>query len=159
MRTTTRLLGSVAVVAFVGGVLAGCSEGEDPAMSTTTTGPEASFNVNLSGVEEVPGPGHPDGSGAAMLTVHQGGDEVCATITVDGVGEVTGAHIHEGRAGTAGPIAVTLPTPTGGSAEGCVDAPTSIVDGLATGTRSFYVNVHTEEFPDGALRAQVTSGA
>jgi hypothetical protein len=158
MRTTTRLLGSVAVAVFVGSVLAGCGEGEDPAMSTTTTGPDVNFNVTLSGIEEVPGPGHPDGTGAAMLTVQPGGDEVCVTITVEGVDDVTAAHIHEGRAGTAGPIAVTLPTPTDGAADGCASASTSIIDGLATGTRSFYVNVHSEKFPDGAVRAQLTSG-
>jgi hypothetical protein len=158
MRTTARLLGSCAGVAVVlVGVLAGCTEGEDPAMTTTTTGPDVNFNVNLTGVEEVPGPGDDDGTGAAMITLHQGGSDVCATISVDGLaGEVTGAHIHEGRAGTAGPIAVTLPAPTSGSAEGCVGTSTSIVDALATGTRAFYVNVHTDEFPDGAVRAQLT---
>src|SRR5262245_24109711 len=106
---TTRTLGSVAAaVAIAGAVLAGCSEGQDPSPTYTPTGPDVNFNVNLSGIDEVPTPGDPDGSGAAMITVRQGGTDVCTTITVENVDEVVAAHIHEGRAGTAGPIAVTL---------------------------------------------------
>jgi hypothetical protein len=140
-------------------VLGACSDddgGDGEGTPQTTSSRDVIFNVALGGAAEAPGPGDPDGSGTAQITVVPGGTEVCAILTVENLDEVTGAHIHEGRAGTAGPIAVTLPTPAGGSAEECVQASGSIVEGLSEGNRSFYVNVHTSEYPDGAVRAQLT---
>ena len=155
MRRTTKALALGGVAVFV---LSACGSGDDPATTDTTTGQPVTFNVNLSGVDEVPGPGDGDGSGAAMITVTPGTTDVCTTMTVDNLDEVIGAHIHEGRPGTAGPIVVTLMPPTSGSSDGCVETSASIVDALATGTRSFYINVHTNDFPDGAVRAQLTGG-
>lgn len=152
MQTITKVLalGGVAVLG-----LAACSSDDDEAATSTAAGPPVTFDVNLTGAEEVPGPGA-SGSGAARITVTPGTTDVCATITVDGLDEVTGTHIHEGQAGTAGPIAVTLMPPTSGSSEGCVKTSASIVDALATGSRAFYVNVHTNQHPDGAVRSQLT---
>jgi hypothetical protein len=154
MRTITKVLalGGVAVLA-----ISACGSDDDATTSSTTAAQPVTFNVNLSGIEEVPGPGDGDGIGAAMVTVTPGTTDVCTTMTVDNVDEVIGAHIHEGRNGTAGPIAVTLMAPTEGSSEGCVETSGSIVDALATGTRSFYINVHTNDYPDGAVRAQLTT--
>jgi hypothetical protein len=141
-------------------VLGACSDdGGDGETTETTSSRDVTFNVELTAAAEAPGPGDPDGSGTARIIVVPGGTEVCATLTVEGLEDVVGAHIHEGRAGTAGPIAVTLPTPEAGSAEECVTTSASIVDALAGGNRSFYVNVHTLEFPDGAIRAQLTGSA
>jgi hypothetical protein len=156
MRT---LVKGVALVAGAVLVLGACSDEDDGGTPATTSSRDVVFNVALSGGAEVPGPGDADGSGTAQVTVVPGGTQVCTILTVENLDEVTAAHIHEGRTGTAGPIAVTLAAPTGGSAEGCVDASSSIVTGLADGTRSFYVNVHTRAFPDGAVRAQLTSAA
>jgi hypothetical protein len=156
MRTIVK---GVALLAGALLVLGACSDddgGGDEGTPRTTSSRDVIFNVALSGGAEAPGPGDPDGTGRAQITVVPGGTEVCAILTVENLDEVTGAHIHEGRAGTAGPIAVTLPSPIEGSAEECVTASGSIVEGLSEGNRSFYVNVHTSEYPDGAVRAQLT---
>ncbi len=147
------------LVAVTGLALAGCG-GDDDEPTTTDTDPPASedvtFDVTLAGAAESPGPGDPDGTGTLRMTVNPDGTEVCYQLAVDDIEGVTGAHIHEGRAGTAGPIAVTLEAPTRGPVDECVETTSSIIDGLSSGTRSFYVNVHTSEFPDGAVRAQLT---
>jgi hypothetical protein len=114
--------------------------------------------AELSGAEEVPGPGDDDGFGFASVTIHPQGGEVCAFISVIDIAAATAAHIHVGAAGVAGGVVVTLPTPDAdGFAEDCVtglDGPTlqAIIDDPA----GYYVNVHNAGFPDGALRGQLT---
>jgi hypothetical protein len=148
--------GLVAAVAL--GLIATACGSDDDSGSTpsTTSTQQIVFSVNLTGAAEAPGPGATDGRGTARITVDPQRDEVCFELTTSDVPNVTAAHIHEGRAGTAGPIAVTLTAPQNGKSEGCVPTTASIVKAIASGQRSFYVNVHTTEFPDGAIRAQLT---
>jgi hypothetical protein len=148
--------GLVAALAL-GLVATACGSDDDGGGTPdTTSSRQVVFNVNLTGAAEAPGPGSADGRGIARITVDPQGDEVCFEVSTTNLADVTAAHIHEGRAGTAGPIAVTLTTPQDGKSEGCVPATASIVKAIASGERSFYVNVHTTEFPDGAIRAQLT---
>jgi hypothetical protein len=144
----------LAALAVLGIAISGCGGDDDTATPSTTSTREVVFNVNLDGLAEVPGPGAIDGSGDATVVVDPLGTEVCSTLRVSDIGDVTGVHIHEGRNGTAGPIAVTLPDPEPETRR-CVTTTKSIIAGLTSGDRAFYVNVHTEEFPDGAIRAQL----
>jgi CHRD domain len=148
--------GLVAAVAL-GLMATACGSDDDRgATPNTTSSKQVVFSVNLTGAAEAPTPGSADGRGTARITVDPQLDEVCFEISTSDLPDVTAAHIHEGRAGTAGPIAVTLTPPQNGKSEGCVPASGSIVKAIASGNRSFYVNVHTTEFPDGAIRAQLT---
>jgi hypothetical protein len=148
--------GLVAAVAL-GLVTTACgSDDDDGGTTSTTSSPQIVFNVSLTGTAEAPGPGSTDGRGTARITVDPDRDEVCYELSTSNLTGVTAAHIHEGRAGTAGPIAVTLTAPENGKSEGCTPTSASIVQAIASGQRSFYVNVHTSEFPDGAIRAQLT---
>lgn len=146
--------------------LAACG-GDDDASDGTSTTTRAStttsaadddvvYDVDLTGEAVVPGPGDDSTRGTGEISVTPGGTEVCYAVAVEDLAGVTGAHLHEGREGVAGPVAVALETPASGTAEGCVSTSASIVDGLANGSRSFYLQVHTTDRPDGALRGQVT---
>jgi CHRD domain len=148
--------GLVAAIAL-GLVATACGSDDDSGGTPNTTSTQqVVFSVSLTGAAEAPGPGSTDGRGTARITVDPQRDEVCFELSTSSLPNVTAAHIHEGRGGTAGPIAVTLTTPQDGKSEGCVPASGSIVKAIASGDRSFYVNVHTTEFPDGAIRAQLT---
>lgn len=66
-----------------------------------------------------------------------------------------GAH-PRGGGWVAGPIRVTLSPPTGGTASGCLSGLDSVLLGaLVANPSGFYVNVHTTDFPAGALRGQL----
>lgn len=158
MRIISTKLASVAALTLGLGLAAcgGDGDGDDASTTTTTASEDVVFDVDLRGDVEVPGPGATGAGGTAQVTVTPGSTEVCYELTVTGLDDVTAAHIHEGRDGTAGPVAVTLEAPIDGESDGCVETSSSIVGGLADGNRSFYVNVHTTEFPDGAVRAQLT---
>jgi CHRD domain len=145
-------------VAAIGLLLGGCGGGDDnlKGTTTTTTRQPTVFNVNMTGTEEVPGPGDLAGTGSAQITVDPNGTQICFILTESGIDGVTAAHIHEGKAGVSGPVVVTLTPPTTGSVEDCVDADATVIKNLSAGTRSYYVNLHSTAFPNGAVRAQLT---
>ena len=114
------------------------------------------FSTTLTGAEEVPGPGDPDGSGFARLTLNQGQQEICFELTVSGIEPATAAHIHIGPVGVAGPIVVGLEAPTGGSSSGCVSVDPDLIKDIRQNPEAYYVNVHNAPFPAGALRGQLS---
>jgi hypothetical protein len=111
-----------------------------------------SLHATLSGKAEVP-KGDPDGSGTAEVKIT--GATVCWEIKVAKVGTLVAAHIHKGRAGVAGPVAV----PFGKSyrSKGCSKASLAVAGAIAKSPSAYYVNVHNAKYPAGALRGQLRS--
>lgn len=118
----------------------------------------AQFFAGLTGAEEVPGPGDPDGSGFAVVEVFVDLARICGFTEVSDITPATAAHIHAGAAGVAGPVVITLPTPNAdGLAEGCVDGlDPALLQSIIDDPGAFYLNVHTGDYPDGAVRGQLS---
>jgi hypothetical protein len=116
------------------------------------------LTANLTGTAEVPGPGAPDGTGKAMLNVDVTKTQVCYDVSVQKLDHPTAMHIHEGGTGKAGGIVVTLNPPASGdsTSSGCADASVEILGRLVADPGSFYVNVHTDTYPQGAIRGQLS---
>ena len=114
------------------------------------------LTTRLTGAAEVPGPGDPDGRGKAVITLNQGQNQVCFDLTVSKIAAATAAHIHEGAVGKAGGVVVTLTAPTDGSSKGCVTADAELIKAIRQNPRAYYVNVHNADFPDGAVRGQLS---
>jgi hypothetical protein len=118
------------------------------------------FATTLTGAAEVPGPGDPDASGTAFITLNQGQGEVCFDLSwarIDGT--VTAAHIHVGPATVAGDVVVPL---FAGSfagtdtASGCVSGVSEeLIKAIRQNPENYYVNVHSDVFPAGAIRGQL----
>jgi hypothetical protein len=123
------------------------------------------FEASLSGADEVPGPGDPNGSGAAQVKINVRKERVCFTLVVlDITLPAAAAHIHEGEAGIAGDIVVTLKPPVEvagsgiGVATGCRrNQPRPLLRDIKNNPDQFYVNVHTSDFQDGAVRGQLAA--
>jgi hypothetical protein len=117
------------------------------------------FTVALTGAEEAPGPGDPDGIGIAVLRLNPGTQQVCFDITVENITlPATGAHIHEAPAGSPGPIVVPLTAPDEtGHSSGCVEADREQILEIIRQPAEYYVNVHTlPDFGPGAVRGQLS---
>jgi hypothetical protein len=112
------------------------------------------LEATLLGANEVPGPGDPDGSGHADVTLNQGQGEVCFDITVQDIDPVTNAHIHVGAAGVSGPVVVGF-NPAVNGLSGCVPADAELIKTIRKNPAGYYVNVHTSTFPGGAVRGQL----
>ena len=115
--------------------------------------PVTVLQTELSGAEEVP-PGDPDGSGSATVIVIPP-DTICYVLTAEGIEPATAAHIHEGERGEAGPVVQGLEPPTYGASGGCTQADPALVSDLQENPDEYYVNVHNEEYPQGAIRGQL----
>ena len=112
-----------------------------------------SYSATLSGAQEVPGPGDADGVGIAVITID--GTSIRYSILHQGVPAPTGAHLHAGAAGVAG--AVVVPLDHNSLMSGVVTAvPADVIDQIMANPSAFYVNVHNAEFPNGAIRGQLT---
>ena len=114
------------------------------------------LTTTLSGAAEVPGPGDPDGSGSFKATFNAGQDQICYELTVSNIAAPNAAHIHSGGPTVAGPVVVTLKTPVGGSAKECTTLSKEQVKAIIQKPGDFYVNVHNADFPDGAVRGQLS---
>lgn len=122
----------------------------------TTVPPGATvLTADLTGAEEVPGPGAKDGTGTARLVLTPDG-RVCADLTTSKIDPPTAAHVHTGAKGVAGPVVIPLPTPKDGRASGCVNAEAPVTAKVAADPAAAYVNVHTAAQPNGAIRGQLT---
>ena len=93
----------------------------------------------------------------AVLDVNPGRNEVCLTLVLSGVAQATSAHLHAGVAGVTGPVVATFAADPGtGTPGGCVTLPDELVKEIRKEPGRFYVDVHTTEAPNGALRGQLT---
>ena len=110
------------------------------------------LTAELTGAAERPGPGDPDGSGFARVTLNQGREEVCVRFTVEGISTIVGAHIHKAPVTDPGPIVVPLPN----DGEGCVTADASLIKDIRQNPQDYYLNVHSTEFRPGAIRGQLS---
>jgi hypothetical protein len=148
---TTRIVAAVlAIFVLAVGASASASAGGQP-FSTTLSGAE---EVNAAGV---PNQGDPDGSGFASLTFNRGLGEVCFELTVQDITlPAAAAHIHVAPAGVNGDIVVPLTPPDAtGFSSGCVSVDRELVKVISQNPTNYYVNVHTSDFPAGALRGQL----
>lgn len=93
------------------------------------------------------------GSGSATVTIRLSKEELCFTLTVSGLTNVTAAHIH--RASTSA-IVVPLTAPTSGTSNGCVTVDRPLLQEILANPGAFYVNVHTGTFPNGQIRGDLT---
>ncbi len=119
------------------------------------------LEAKLTGKAEVPGPGSPKGKGDIHVFLKPTQDKVCYDFEVKKLDEMTAGHIHKGDSETAGPVKVTLfEDETGlegtGAYEGCVkNVKAKLLKKIAKAPEKFYVNLHTFDYPDGAIRGQL----
>lgn len=114
------------------------------------------LSTDLNGAEEVPGPGDPDGTGQARITVNPGKQQVCYTLRVRNIASATGAHIHEAPEGEAGPVVVPLIPPASGTSSGCATVTRELSLEILRNPSDYYVNIHNMQFPAGAVRGQLS---
>ena len=134
-----------------------------PAVAQEVTGLDAS----LSGSAVVPGPngGDPDGSGTAHVVLVPSESKICYSLVASDIAPATAAHIHREAAGINGPIVLELlpPPPTEGTSSEeiprtsseCIVVDPALLDALLANPDGYYVDVHNDEFPNGAIRDQL----
>lgn len=138
--------------------------------------------TQLTGAEEVPAR-DTNARGNAQFTISDDGQSITYRLIVANINNVVASHIHQGPAGTNGPVVAFLygPQPAGSGplngviAEGTITAAdllgplagqplSALIDAMRAGNT--YVNVHTNDgvdptntgpgdFPGGEIRGQI----
>jgi hypothetical protein len=154
----TAVVGTLGVIAFI------------PNEATAQEPGVQEFDAILTGASEVP-PVETSASGFAELELEEGSDNMEYGIIVMNIDKVTLAHIHQGSSSEAGPVIAMLfnaSTPTGPTTGGLVEGSitSANLEGPLQGKQlsdlialiqngQAYVNVHTEQNPDGEIRGTV----
>jgi CHRD domain len=112
-------------------------------------------SVDMSGAVERPA-GDADGTGTAVVRIRND-NQLCYRLTVRNIIlPAVGAHIHRGPSTATGPIVVPFTAPDAtGTSSGCTTPDVALVNEIKSAPVNFYANVHTTDFPAGALRAQL----
>jgi LPXTG-motif cell wall-anchored protein len=132
-----------------------------------SSGKEVKLATSLVGSEEKPGPGDPAGTGQGWVTI-KADNSVCYKVTWSGLSSAaTAGHIHKGVKGLPGDVVVPFfgdgkKANGQGSDESCAQVQDlAVVEGLRKNPQNYYINIHTAQYPQGAIRGQLafSSGA
>jgi CHRD domain len=142
---------AVALVGVVGAGAQGSGGGGSKALLAVLTGQK---EVSPTGEK---GEGDLNGRGSFSATFD--GNELCWGLTVKNIQDPVAAHIHRGGRNVAGPVVVPLDelpaSGDPGASSDCVDVEADLARSIRRSPKRFYVNVHTQAFPGGAVRGQL----
>lgn len=116
------------------------------------------FTVPFSGDQVVPGPADSDGTGGVFVSLGRHTGTLCYFADTANISTpLTVAHLHRGLRGQAGEVVVDLPLPavTDPDFSHCLTVGSELVRDIAKQRDAYYIDVHNQEFPDGAIRAQL----
>ena len=117
----------------------------------------------MTGANEVPGAGVNDPLGSGSSTFRIKGNQICGTFnftTTTPNSTVSGTHIHQAAVGVNGPLVVDFQVATIGVEKclTCTSGPpcdAGILGQIKANPAGFYANIHTNAFPNGAVRGQL----
>ncbi len=125
-------------------------------LTTTSPGTQTYYLTgNFSGSQEIPSNAS-TATGSVTVLLDRVTSEVFLTGNFSGLAaNASAAHIHNGAAGSNGPVVVSLsPTlATAGNVNGGAVVSTAFADAIIFGFA--YVNIHNASFPGGEIRAQL----
>jgi hypothetical protein len=120
------------------------------------TAAPATLVASLEGRNEVKA-GAPAGQALELIGIQ--GNTLSYSVSWRGIGTPIEADIHAAGRGLEGPVVVplfTTPRPAGGFASGTVTVTDpALLAALRSDPGGFYADLHTSEFPGGAVRAQL----
>ena len=147
----------MAAAIFTAGTWAGLSA-TGPGVESATT---VSLTAKLDAAQEVPKPRARAGARGAFSAglVRTGtGGKLAWRLTFQGLtGSASASHVHLGKRGKAGTVAVSLCGPCRSGARGTATLNPRTVTALLAGTA--YVNVHTKQNAAGEIRGQIVKSA
>lgn len=157
MRRSKWSLGFAAV--GLGGVVVAAGLAAAKGSARYPEGPAWGAETRLLGGYAISGAGRAnagdrDGKGWATV-VGVGRSTLCYSVILTNIRPATAAHVHRGPPGNNGPIVATLGVSANQPSSGCVPVNPTLLSAMKANRSGYYVNVHTADFPDGAIRGQL----
>ncbi|MEO3876293.1 CHRD domain-containing protein [Nonomuraea sp. B12E4] len=156
--------GSLLAVGMITAAVApGAAQADAAATSSAAHSAPVYLAAKLVGENEVPvkgGPAVGDKNGSAFAVFEINGDQVSYAVKWQGVATPTMFHIHQGKKGKNGDVKIGffmdgLPKGTTGVSGTVRVTDKALLAGITKNPANWYANVHTGEFPGGAVRAQL----
>lgn len=120
-------------------------------------GEKTTLTAHLTGAQVAPGPGDEDGTGTATITFGEQPGTICYAYSVQFIDQPTGVKIGNGNPNDFGATIATLaagPQPSPGGCANGIDQ--AAIRGMKLLPASYYVEIDTSTFPEGALRGQLS---
>jgi hypothetical protein len=113
--------------------------------------------VFANGANETPNKGIATGSASGAFALNTTKDTICfSNMKTKGLANVFGAHIHLGAWRIDGSIFITFDfTKFNKSVQTCTKVSHTVLVDIAKHPADYYFNVHTKDFPGGAVRGQL----
>ena len=95
---------------------------------------------------------------SGTITVNTAKHDVCYEITTHDLKNITMSHIHLGKKGIEGKVVVYLNVKDfnlKNMGHACVNVPAAVAKQIFSNPANYYLNVHTKQYPNGAVRAQL----
>ncbi|MBX3064003.1 MAG: CHRD domain-containing protein [Anaerolineae bacterium] len=157
MATATTDMGAMTPEATMDMSMATAEATVDPSMMITEP---VCFVVYLTGAAEVPGPGDPDGYGVAAISFDPTTNVISFEVAVSGLTlPATASHIHMAPVGESGDVVVPangMPDANGMQLSTSDPVDPALLQSILANPSDFYFNVHTSDYPGGAVRGQLT---
>jgi hypothetical protein len=117
----------------------------------------STYVANLIGANETPNPADPDGVGFVVVTLDQGAGTIVFTAYAQSINTIVMSHIHRGAAGVTGPIIIpfNMAFVNGVSSGTLSGIAGSFLSEIVANPPGYYFNIHTTDFPGGAIRGQL----
>ena len=115
------------------------------------------LTARMTAEEEVATPGPPGAKGTALLDIDEDASQLCYQLSYSGITKPNAGKVHRGAKGAAGPPVLDLDVAKNGD-KACTQANRETLHDIVSDPPSHYVNLYTADFPDGAIRGQLTRG-
>lgn len=112
--------------------------------------------VTLTGLNEVGGFGDPDGAGIFKYSADANESRLCYELTFSNIDNVSGVVIGFGSKDVSGSVIMKLETLPTEKSEGCFPLDGNRIADLTKNPENYFVNVLSSEFPNGAIRGQLS---
>lgn len=114
------------------------------------------FEVTLSGAQQVPFNTSTQ-TATAFIQINENDNLIAASMDVSGITGFQAAHLHQGGIGVNGGVNFPLLMSNGMLELQPSAVSQAAIDSILAG--EWYVNLHTTNFPDGEIRAQIVPGS
>lgn len=139
---------------LIASLTAGLSMGFPPAFADSSV---TKLSVVANGANETPNKGSTTGSASGVFVIDTVKSTICfLKMKSKGLSHVIGAHIHLGATGIDGSIFVSYDIAKfNQKGTTCLKADHLVLLDIAKYPTDYYFNVHTNDFPGGAVRGQL----
>jgi hypothetical protein len=134
-------------------LLGGCATVEEAVVEAVADTHRASLN----GAEIVSSSGDRDGSAQAEVSIANTLNQICYDINdIRNLADITSVSINRGLRGQTGPVVLSFSRANEGGWKNCVKRSEWLEDALEWQPGNYYIQISTTEFPQGAIRGQLT---